>query len=61
MPTHSPNFNHFTGKTKGGDPRKNRKKKILIKTEKTEITHTNEAISVSAPKINLVCCIVNLN
>lgn len=25
------NFNHFTGKTKCGDPRKNRKKKIRIK------------------------------
>lgn len=27
--------------------------KVCIKTEKTEITHTKEAISVSAPKINL--------
>lgn len=26
---------------------------VCIKTEKTEITHTKEAISVSAPKINL--------
>nr|DAE04622.1 MAG TPA: hypothetical protein [Myoviridae sp. ctvns3] len=24
-----------------------------VKTEKTEITHTKEAISVSAPKINI--------
>ena len=29
MPGH--NSNHFTGKTKSGDPRKNRKKKIRIK------------------------------
>lgn len=28
-------------------------KEVVIKTEKTEITHTNEAISVSAPKISL--------
>lgn len=26
---------------------------VHIKTEKTEITHTKEAISVSAPEINL--------
>lgn len=25
------NFNHFTGKTKSGNPRKNRKKKVRIK------------------------------
>lgn len=29
------------------------KDKVCIKTEKTEITHTKEAISVSAPKISL--------
>ena len=32
---------------------KSSEKDVVIKTEKTEITHTNEAISVSAPKINL--------
>lgn len=29
------------------------KDEVNIKTEKTEITHTKEAISVSAPKISL--------
>lgn len=29
------------------------KDKLCIKTEKTEITHTKEAISVSAPKISM--------
>ena len=28
-------------------------KEVSIKTEKTEITHTQEAISVRAPEINL--------
>lgn len=31
------NFKHFTGKTKSGDPRENRKKKIRIKR-----THRNK-------------------
>lgn len=29
------------------------KDEVHVKTEKTEITHTKEAISVSAPKISL--------
>lgn len=29
------------------------KDEVYVKTEKTEITHTKEAISVSAPKISL--------
>ena len=29
------------------------KDEVNIKTEKAEITHTKEAISVSAPKINI--------
>lgn len=40
-------------KTTFGDVYKTDEGELHITTEKTEITHTKEAISVSAPKITL--------